>query len=65
MFGRRRDTETSLEDYLIESNRIVKQMKHKYGIIDWDVLALRHHFGWAGHVSRLSTDEPDRLTGKS
>ena len=38
--------------------------KARHNIIDWVVLALGHHFGWGGHVSRLLCDQPQRITGK-
>ena len=64
MTGRKRHKEMPLEDFMIETNRVIKNLKLKHQVMDWDIVALRHHFGWAGHICRLSVSDPDRVTGK-
>ena len=63
MIGRRRHRQQSLEEYMIDTNRMIKSLKLKHSIQDWDITALSHHFGWAGHIRRLSDEDPDRVTG--
>ena len=42
-----------LEDYMVTTNRIIKELKTRYRVLDLEALALKGHFAWAGHVSRL------------
>ncbi len=64
MIGRKRHKTMTLEDYMIATNRIIKDLKRIHDIQDWDIVALKHHFGWAGHVSRLGKSDPERITFK-
>ncbi len=54
----------SLEDYMKMTNSRIKAIKSQYDILDLDVQAMRNHFGWAGHVSRLANADPTRLSGQ-
>ena len=53
----------SLGDYCIKVNSNIKALKKRYDVTDLDIAALRHHFGWAGHVSRVSQADDNRLVG--
>ena len=64
MLGRKIEPSDTPEDYVIESNRTLKHLKKKHNFIDWDIRVLKHHFGWAGYVSRLRKTDPTRLTHK-
>jgi hypothetical protein len=50
------------EGYLISANHLVKALKQKHQILDWDIVALHNHFAWAGYVSRLVSCDPRRVT---
>ena len=54
----------SLQDFMIETNRTIKCLKRSHDIQDWDIVAMRNHFGWAGHVQRLGAMDPERITFK-
>jgi len=62
MLGKPREALMTPEDYVKESNASLKLLKDKHHFLDWDLRVLKHHFGWAGHVSRLRTLDPDRIT---
>ena len=62
MLGKPREDGLSAAEWVIESNRTIKRLKDKHGFVDWDVCVLRHHFVWAGCVSRMRTTDPTRLT---
>ena len=64
MFGGKRPPDMSLETYLRNVHRKVSDIKYRFNVQDLDVAALRHHYGWAGHVSRIAAQYPDRLVGK-
>eukprot|EP00974_Lingulodinium_polyedra_P087182 8452539-Lingulodinium_polyedra.AAC.1 len=64
MIGIKRPAEMTVEDYMIKTNGSINNIMNRHGIVNLDVVALRNHFGWAGHVSRLSSEFPDRLVGK-
>ena len=64
MFSGKRPPDMSLDFYLKNVHSRVKDIKARHNVQDLDVIALRHHFAWAGHVSRLATEDPQRLVGK-
>ena len=64
MIGMKRPEEMEIAEYMTKTNGTIKRLKAKYGIRDWDIVALRNHFGWAGHFSRLAAEDPSRLAGK-
>ena len=64
MLGLKRPPEWSLEDYMIETNSRIKNMKSSYNIPDLDIVAMRNHFAWAGHISRIAAESPTRLSGQ-
>ncbi len=54
----------SLEEYMTDANHVIKQLKTRHGVQDWDITSMRHHFGWAGYVSRLGSYDTDKITGE-
>ena len=64
MIGMRRPAEMTVEEYMIKTNGVINNITSRHDIISLDVVALKNHLGWAGHVSRISTEFPDRLVGK-
>ena len=59
MLGKKRLEEEELEEYMVRTSRAIKYLKTEHGVEDWDEIAIRHHFGWAGYVSRRGNE---RLT---
>ena len=58
---KRPSTET-LEAYCIRCARAVKHTRAKHAIEAWDAYYHRLVFQWAGHVSRMSSYDPSRIT---
>ena len=44
-------------------HKFIRDFKVRFGVDDLDIVALRHHFGMAGHVSRVCTQDNSRLVG--
>jgi hypothetical protein len=63
MIARPRHRELSVEEYMISTNRAIKQLKRQYYVEEWDITAMRHHFGWAGYIYRTSVSDPTRISG--
>ena len=62
MLGKKYEPSMTPEDYVRECSKTLKHLKQKHNFIDWDMRVLKHHFGWAGHVSRLRALDPARIT---
>ena len=58
MLGAKRAPDVSLEDYMIYTNRAINALKARHGVVDLDLIALRNHFGWGGHILRKCEDNP-------
>ena len=64
MFGGKRPPEEELDTYIRRTNANIRDIKLRHDVQDLDIVAIRHHFGWAGHISRLGTEQPDRMACK-
>ena len=62
MLGFKRDHRDDAGAYMQKANHGVKAMKHRHDIADWDLVAYRNLFGWAGHVSRIREYDENRVT---
>ena len=58
LLGSRSPAGLDLEDYMKNTNRTIKGLKLQHSVLDLDIVALRNHFGWAGHVSRRGKLDP-------
>lgn len=62
MLGKPMQLGMTPEEYVRQANSTLKFLKRKHDFVDLDIRVLKHHFGWAGHVSRLRDSDPGRLT---
>lgn len=62
MCGFKRDQGEAVGEYMQRANRIVRNLKARHSINDWDLEVVKNHFGWAGHVSRFQEYDAERLT---
>ena len=54
----------SLEDFMHRSNGIINNVRLQQKYERWDRHYFRLYFSWAGHVARLVSHDPERLTLK-
>ena len=64
MLGARRGETETLDEYMVRTNATIRDLRLQCGVQTPDIMAMRHHFVWAGHVSRLSQESPSRITGQ-
>ena len=62
MLSKNKLADITLGEHVHRLNSCLVRLRIVHNIESWDVVALRHHFAWGGHVARLETLDPKRLT---
>ena len=60
----RRRPEETLDDMAYRGNSRIKEVLSEFGIAKWDNRVHQIIYAWAGHVSRFTVYDPDRITLK-
>ena len=56
--------EETMEEYMVRTNRRLREIKRQHGFKDWDATYHKSVFTWAGHLARIHQHDPSRLTHK-